>query len=379
MAENPTLRQTLTDHTAVAAPELTVPLDRGHLRCLACAHRCRLAPDQEGICKVRFHSGGRLRVPWGYTAGVAADPIEKKPFHHVLPGSTALSFGMLGCDLHCAYCQNWITSQALRDDAALAPIGPTSPGALVQAAMEAGCRSLVSTYNEPLITAEWAIAVFREAGANIVDVARVVRERLLGTEEQQEKAREKLRRGGGEFVSNGNATPEVLDLLAPHVDMFKVDLKGFRDRGYRDLGGVLDNVLDTLRGLHARGIWLEVVTLVVPGLNDTEAELSELAAFLANLDPDLPWHVTGFHPDYRMRDRPATSAASLARAVDLGHAAGLRYVYAGNRPGQTGDHESTACPGCGGRLILRLGYRVLENRLAAGRCPDCDTPIPGIW
>jgi len=292
-------------------------------------------------------------VPWGYTAGIAVDPIEKKPFFHLLPGARALSFGMLGCDMHCAYCQNWVTSQTLRDPESSERAAPASPVGLVEAAREHSCRVVTSTYNEPLITAEWAHDVFVEArAADLVTT----------------------------FVSNGHATPEVLDFLAPVLDACKVDLKAFSQKTYAALGGKLAAVLDTIRGLVARGIWTEVVTLIVPGLNDSDAELADIAAFLAGVSPDIPWHVTAFHPDYRMTGPPPTPAATLARAAAIGERVGLRFVYAGNLPGRVGSLEDTRCPACRATLVRRRGYTIIENRIViAGACPDCGAVVPGVW
>jgi pyruvate formate lyase activating enzyme len=260
---------------------------------------------------------------------------------------------MLGCDFHCGYCQNWLTSQALRDKAALAPAQELRADEIVGAAKRGGARILTSTYNEPLITSEWAVAVFRLAKA----------QGLLCS-----------------YVSNGNGTEEVLEYLRPWVSLYKVDLKGFRDRPYRDLGGTLERVLFTIRALHEKGVWVEVVTLVVPGFNDSTEELKDVAQFLVSVSPDIPWHVTAFHPDYRMEDRPATSVGSLLRAAETGAEAGLRFVYAGNLPGAVHRWENTYCPGCRALLVERLGFRVLMNRLdATGRCPDCRQSVPGVW
>ena len=291
-------------------------------------------------------------VPSGYVGALQCDPVEKKPFFHVLPGATALTFGMLGCDLHCAYCQNWITSQALRDPAAGAAPAEVRPEQLAQLAAQQGARIIASSYNEPLITAEWAHEVFRLA-------------RPLG-----------LRTA---FVSNGNATPEVLDYLRPLVDCYKVDLKSMRDRAYRQLGGMLRNILDTLTQLVALGFWVEVVTLVIPDFNDSPAELHDAARFLAQLSPDIPWHLTAFHADYKMRAASDTTAEMLAAACEIGRAAGLRYVYAGNLPGQTGRWEHTYCPHCDELLIERRGFLVLRNTLAGNGCPRCGTAIAGVW
>jgi len=341
------------DRLTARRGELAVPHPSGKLVCVACAHRCKLGEGARGICLVRSRDGDRLRVPFGYTAGVAVDPVEKKPFFHLLPGSRALSFGMLGCDLHCDYCQNWLTSQTLRDAAASRRAAPVQPASLVEAALEHGCEILTSTYNEPLITAEWAHDVFAAARAAGLVTS---------------------------FVSNGHATPEVLDYLAPVLDACKVDLKSFDRATYRSLGGKLEAVCDTIAALVARGIWTEVVTLVVPGLNDGPAELQDLAAFLAGVSPDLPWHVTAFHPDYRMTGTPPTPATTLVAAAEIGRTAGLRYVYAGNLPGRLGRLESTRCPTCGETVVDRLGFTVRAYRIAAGgRCPGCGTTIPGRW
>jgi pyruvate formate lyase activating enzyme len=337
----------LTVGAALARPEA------GKVRCLACGHRCLVGEGRRGICKVRFNRGGELRAPFGYVAGLQADPVEKKPFFHVLPGSVALTFGMLGCDYRCAYCQNWVTSQALRDPAAGAPVREIGAAGVAEAARRSGARLVVSSYNEPLITAEWGAAVFDEA------------------------------RGDGmlcAMVSNGNATPEALDLLAPRLGACKVDLKGFHAGRYRELGGSLDRVTETIRAVRARGLWLEVVTLLVPGFNDDTAELRDLVAFLASVSPEIPWHVTAFHRDYAMREGRDTTAADLLRAAALGKEAGLRFVYAGNRPGLVGDLEDTRCPSCGGTLVRRRGYSVkVEGLTPEGRCRGCGAEIPGRW
>jgi len=336
--------------------ELYTRLEDGTVQCYACAHRCRIKPGRRGICQVRFNRDGVLYVPWGYVAALQVDPIEKKPFAHVLPGSDALTFGMLGCDFHCSFCQNWLTSQALRDPAAgVSPdyLLEVTPEALVDYAKRSGAAAIVSSYNEPLITSEWAVAIFKRAKA----------EGLLCA-----------------YVSNGNATPEVLDYLRPYLDAYKVDLKTMQDKQYRKLGGVLQHVLDTIRRAHEVGLWVEVVTLVIPGFNDSPEELWEAARFLVSVSPDIPWHVTAFHPDYKMTDPPPTPARTLQRAAEIGQEAGLRYVYAGNLPGRVGSLENTYCPTCQALLIERRGYVILDYRLTAqGTCPECGTRIPGIW
>jgi pyruvate formate lyase activating enzyme len=322
-------------------------------RCFACGHRCPIPNGARGVCKVRFNRDGHLMVPWGYVAGVQCDPIEKKPFFHAYPGSRALSFGMLGCDLHCNYCQNWVTSQALRDPQATLRSEATTPNDLVRAALRLGAKALVSTYNEPLITAEWAVEVFMQA-------------RAAG-----------LATG---FVSNGNGTPEVLRYLRPWIDLYKVDLKGFDDKRYRELGGRLQPILDTIASLHEMGTWLEIVTLIVPGFNDSDEELRRLTTFVAGVSPAIPWHVTAYHEDYRMSGTGNTTAAMLERAARAGLDAGLQFVYAGNLPGSVGNLEDTRCPSCRETLVRRRSFLVRENRLGPdGRCPRCRTPIPGRW
>ncbi len=292
-------------------------------------------------------------VPWGYVAGTQCDPIEKKPFFHVRPGSLAYSFGMVGCDLHCSYCQNWITSQAIRDPDAVSPVWAAEPQDLVRDAVRHRASAVISTYNEPLITSEWAVAVFKEARAAGL---------LTG------------------FVSNGNGTPEVLEYLAPWIDLYKVDLKGFDDRRYRSLGGRLQPILETIEALHDMGTWVEIVTLIVPGFNDSADELRQLARFIAGVSPDIPWHVTAFHADYHMTGTKSTSPDSLLQAASIGHREGLRFVYAGNLPGSVGSLEDTTCPACGKTLVERYAYRIGAYHLTAeGACPGCGAAIPGRW
>ncbi|MBM3851590.1 MAG: AmmeMemoRadiSam system radical SAM enzyme [Verrucomicrobia bacterium] len=347
---NPTLAERLDAGTAEGA---LWRLEGRGVRCVACGHRCLIGENRRGICRVRFNRGGRLQVPFGYVNGLQNDPIEKKPFYHVQPGAFALTFGMLGCDLHCAYCQNWVTSQALRDSAAAGAMRRITPEAVVECARRAGARLVVSSYNEPLITAEWAAAIFRLA-------------RPAGL--------------GCALVSNGHATPEVLEYLGPLLTAIKIDLKGFDARRYRSLGGNLGRVLETIRAVHARRLWLEIVTLVVPGFNDDEAELRALARFIASVSPDIPWHVTAFHPDYQMRETAPTGTAQLLRAAEIGAGEGLRFVYAGNRPGRVGRWEHTWCPHCHQLVVERAGWTIRRNRIdAEGRCGHCRAPLPGVW
>ena len=346
-----TLREIL--ETKVREGELYEKMENGFVRCFACGHCCPIPDGHLGVCKVRFNRGGKLQVPWGYVGGVQCDPIEKKPFFHAYPGALAYSFGMLGCDLHCSYCQNWVTSQALRDPNAVSPPMGASPRDLVHDAVQQGAQVVVSTYNEPLITSEWAVAIFKEA-------------RAAG-----------LKTG---YISNGNGTPQVLEYLRPWVDLFKVDLKSFDEQHYHKLGGRLEPILRTIRTVHEMGMWVEVVTLVIQGFNDSDDELKRLADFLVGISPDIPWHVTAFHKDYKMTDPEDTKPKTLARAAEIGRRAGLRFVYAGNLPGHVGDLENTHCPNCRQVLIERFGYHILRYALTAkGTCSACGASVPGRW
>jgi len=349
------LREILDSRVREADAALYEKLENNRVRCFSCGHCCPIPEDQPGVCKVRFNRGGTLYVPWGYTAGLQCDPIEKKPFFHAHPGALAYSFGMLGCDLHCGYCQNWVTSQALRDPNAVSPPLEASPDALVRDALLQRAQVLVSTYNEPLITSEWAVAIFKQA-----------KEVGLLTA----------------FVSNGNGTPQVLEYLRPHLDLYKVDLKSFDDRHYHELGGRIAPILDSIRRIHAMGLWLEIVTLLIPGFNDSKDELQRLTEFLADISPDIPWHVTAFHADYKMQvdGQRDTAPDDLIEAAEIGQAAGLRYIYAGNLPGMVGEWENTRCPQCRETVIRRYGYMIEDYRLTAkGRCPRCSFQIPGRW
>ncbi|HNN12758.1 MAG TPA: AmmeMemoRadiSam system radical SAM enzyme [Anaerolineales bacterium] len=336
--------------------ELYEKLPDGSVRCFACGHRCLIREGRRGICQVRFNQGRTLRVPHGYVAALQSDPIEKKPFSHILPGTHALTFGMLGCDYHCTYCQNWLTSQAMRDPASNVSaqfVREMTPSQMVGYARQTNAAVVVSSYNEPLITSEWAVSIFKEAKANGLMCA---------------------------YVSNGNNTPEVMDYLLPWLDAYKIDLKCMSEGNYRKLGGTLRHTLEGIQRAHAAGLWVEVVTLVIPGFNDSNEELWEAARFLADLSIDIPWHVTAFHKDYKMTDPENTDARTLIRAAEIGREAGLRYVYAGNLPGMVSEYEDTHCPGCNHRVVRRRGYTILEYHVTAGgKCPKCGHKIAGRW
>ncbi|MFQ5864326.1 MAG: AmmeMemoRadiSam system radical SAM enzyme [bacterium] len=350
MAEAVTLKEVLKTHTMEG--ELYEAHHDGSLTCFACGHRCLIKEGRDGICRVRFNQGGKLYVPANYAAGLQCDPTEKKPFYHAYPGSLAVTFGMLGCDYHCSYCQNWVTSQALRDPNAVSPPQVVRPIDLIILGKKYNAKLIVSSYNEPLITSEWAVAIFKEA------------------------KKEGFVTG---YVSNGNATPEVLDYIRPYTDLYKIDLKSCNDKNYRTLGGVLQHVLDTIQMTYEKGFWIEIVTLVVPGFNDSIDELTSIAKFLVEISPNIPWHVTAFHQDYKMTDPDNTPVETLIRATEIGYDAGLNFVYAGNLPGMVAKYENTYCPNCHEELIARFGFSVLKNKIEKGKCFKCQTPIPGRW
>lgn len=326
------------------------------VRCFACGHRCLIREGRRGICQVRFNEGGTLHVPFGYVAALQSDPIEKKPFFHVMPGSNALTFGMLGCDFHCGYCQNWMTSQAMRDpasDDSINFIRKVTPKGMVDLAHRTQASVVVSSYNEPLITSEWAVAIFKEAKAAGLMCA---------------------------YVSNGNNTPEVMEFIRPYISAYKVDLKCMNEKNYHKLGGVLKNTLDGIKRAHDLGLWVEIVTLTIPSFNDSNEELWDAARYIASVSQDIPWHVIAFHKDYKMTEPDNTDAKTLLRAAEIGREAGLRYVYAGNLPGRVGEYEDTLCPNCNELVVKRVGYVIVEYRLtASGSCPRCGTKVPGVW
>jgi pyruvate formate lyase activating enzyme len=253
-------------------------------------------------------------------------------------------------------CQNWLTSQAMRDpasDVSAQFVRKISPKQMVDYAHSTNASVMVSSYNEPLITSEWAVAVFKEAKANGLMCA---------------------------YVSNGNNTPEVMEYLRPYLDAYKIDLKCMNDKNYRKLGGTLQHTLDGIKRARELGLWVEVVTLVIPGFNDSTEELWEAARFLAGQSADIPWHVTAFHKDYRMTEPDNTDARTLMRAAEIGREAGLKYVYAGNLPRNVEDYENTHCPHCNTRLVRRSGYVIQEYRITAeGECPKCGEKIAGLW
>jgi len=320
------------------------------VRCNLCAHRCVIADSKKGICQVRENRGGILyTLVYGHTIIQHADPVEKKPLFHFYPGSTAYSIATPGCNFRCRWCQNWDISQMVHDRHFI--MGEeASLEQVVAAAQKADCRSIAYTYTEPTIFFEYAY-----------DTARLAHEAGLANL----------------YITNGYMTEEMLETFQPYLDAANVDLKAFRDKTYRKyVGARLQPVLDAMKLMKRLGIWLEVTTLVIPGINDDEGELKDAADFVANeLGMDTPWHISRFFPAYKMTDVFPTPVETLNRAREIGLEAGLRYVYVGNVPGEA----NTVCHKCGQILIRRLGYRILENRVQPnGRCPNCGMPVAGV-
>lgn len=322
----------------------------GKIMCTACAHRCVLTEGRTGRCGVRRVREGQLRsLVYGLPASVALDPIEKKPFYHFLPGSTALSLGTFGCNFTCTFCQNYEISQLRSVDAELASLRYLSPEEIVQLARRSGAASIACTYNEPAVWAEYAL-----------DIATAARSAGLRTV----------------FVSNGYYSPELLQAALPLVDAYNIDLKSFSDEFYRRIcGGGLQPVLDAIKAIHEAGAWEEITSLLIPGLNDSETELRAMARFVASVDRSMPWHVSRFFPMYRMQDRPITPVSVLDRAVQIGHEEGLLYVYSGNLPEEEAASD-TRCPGCGHVVIARRGYTVAAPDGLT--CPSCGRRLEGV-
>ncbi len=340
--------ETLKEYTK-PADDLVGVEERG-LRCRACGHTCLVKEGKSGICQMRYNEGGKLHVPWDYVSSLNVDPMEKKPFFHALPGQRALSYGMLGCNMQCPYCQNWQISQAGRDPEAQVMPREIKPEEIISQAVSSDVDVVVATYNEPLITSEWNRTVF-------------------------ELAREEDMVTG--YVSNGYASPEVLEYLRPVTDLFNVDFKTCTPEHYKKLGGNVEVVKDSIKRIFEMGFHLEIITLLVPGQSDDPEEIKRLADFLLSVSPDIPWHLTAFRGAYKWRDKSSTSADTLQRAYQAARDAGMKHVYCGNLPGRLEDAENTRCPECGELLISRLGYSIRENRLDGNRCPGCGCEIYG--
>ena len=323
----------------------------GSVRCIACAHRCVLRPSRVGICGVRQNRGGLLyTLVYGQAVASQAEPIEKKPFFHFLPGSYAYSVATRGCNFHCSYCQNWEISQAHREGR-VPESRYVAPETAVEAAVAAGVRSIAYTYVEPTIFLEYALdTMSRARAAGLRNV----------------------------FVTNGYESPEALDLLVPNLDAANVDLKAANDDFYRHVCGALwEPVRDTIVAMHERGVWVELTTLIIPGLNDDRRDLAAMAEWIATeVGPETPWHLTRFQPAYRLSGLPETPAATLVDAAAIARAVGLRHVYVGNAPEV--EAATTNCSHCGERLIDRSDFAVTEWNLVEGSCPRCGHVLAGV-
>ncbi len=325
--------------------------DKRTVRCSLCPHRCRIKDGDVGSCMVRRNKGGTLySMVYGRLIAEHLDPIEKKPVFHYYPGSFSYSIATVGCNFKCSFCQNHDISQYLRNGGQLLPGRSVTPEEIASAAYSAGCRSVSYTYTEPTIFLEFAY-----------DVSRRAKEKGMGNV----------------FVSNGYTSPDAIETIAPFLDAINIDLKNFNDDTYKRVnGGRLQPVLDAIGKYRSEGVWVEVTTLIVPGMNDSEDELKAIARFLADTDPDIPWHVSRFYPNYRMNDRGATPLEKMKRAIEIGKEQGLHFVYSGNVPGW--ESENTFCPECGDLLIERFGFQSASNVIRESRCPSCKREIPGI-
>ena len=326
-------------------------LDKTKVHCFLCAHHCRITDGKFGFCGVRQNIDGVLYThAYGKVIASHIDPIEKKPLYHFLPGSTSFSIATIGCNFRCGFCQNWEISQSRFGDKTYLSGQELFPKDVVNEALINKCKSISYTYTEPTIFFEYAL-----------DTAKIAKQRGLYNN----------------FVTNGFMTRECLLMIRPYLDAANVDLKFFRDESYRKVcSGALSPVLDSIRLMHELGIWVEITTLIVPQENDSQDELSGIAKFIAGVDKNIPWHVSGFHPDYKFTDHEATPVKTLETAQRLGQEAGLQYIYLGN---VQGFGNNTYCPSCKKLLISREIFSVLENNIKQGKCLFCNADIPGIF
>jgi len=327
-------------------------MEDGTVRCKLCSHRCLVKDGRRGICGVRENRSGILNtLVYGRLVARHVDPIEKKPIFHLLPGSLSYSVATVGCNFKCRFCQNADIAQMPSDRNGMVAGDRCTPDEVVDAAVQSGCRSIAYTYTEPTVFFEFAY-----------DTSKLAHERGLKNV----------------FVTNGYMSAEALRMISPYLDAANVDLKAFNDEFYRDTcGAKRKHVMETLRRMKSYGILVEVTTLIIPGMNDDPGELSELARFLAeDLGPETPWHISRFHPTYKLTDRSATPIGTLLTAREIGQKAGLRYVYTGNVPGEAA--ENTFCYGCGKQLIERRGFSIRQYDIKEGKCPDCGVEIDGV-
>ena len=326
-------------------------MDEQKCVCDLCSHRCELVPDKYGVCGVRQNREGKIVTHvYGEVIAAHVDPIEKKPLYHYLPGSTAFSVATIGCNFKCPFCQNWQISQQSKRREDAGTCESFSPEEIVKAAKNQGCQSISYTYTEPTIYFEFAY-----------DTAALAKKEGLGNS----------------FVTNGYMTPEALEAINPYLDACNVDLKSFREEFYQKMCKAhLEPVLKSIRLMKTLGIWVEVTTLIIPGQNDSDEELAEIARFIVDVDPDIPWHISRFHPDYNFTETPATPVETLRKAFSIGKHEGLRYIYIGN---VWGESEDTRCPRCGTSLIQRSGFTIKKNKLVEEKCSSCGHSIAGVF
>jgi pyruvate formate lyase activating enzyme len=326
-------------------------LDELRVGCDLCSHRCEIVPEKYGICGVRQNREGKLFTHvYGEVIAAHVDPIEKKPLYHYLPGSIAFSIATIGCNFQCPFCQNWQISQKSRRKGNSGSSKFFSPEEVVRAAKNQGCQSISYTYTEPTVFFEFAY-----------DTAKLAKKEGLGNS----------------FVTNGYMTPETLETINPYLDACNVDLKSFSDNFYQEMCKAhLEPVCASIRLMKTLGIWVEITTLIIPGQNDSDEELTEIARFIADVDPDIPWHISRFHPDYNFTETSATPVDTLRKAHSIGRNEGLRYIYIGN---VLGESEDTCCPSCGASLIQRTGFYIKNNRILGEKCSFCGNPIAGVF
>lgn len=326
-------------------------LDNKLVRCFLCGHQCKIAEGIFGFCGVRQNIGGILYSHvYGRVIAANVDPIEKKPLYHFLPGSTSFSIATIGCNFQCGFCQNWEISQSNVRDGLSSYGRPLSCEEVVKAALENQCQSISYTYTEPTIFFEYAL-----------DTARLAKEKSLSNN----------------FVTNGYMSEQAIQMIEPYLDAANIDLKYFSDDSYRKVcRGALKPILKSIELMQELGIWIEITTLVVPGSNDSQEELKDIALFIARLNKNIPWHISRFYPNYKFTDYEPTSQESLKMAEDLARKAGLNYVYVGNVYGWG---NNTFCHNCKKLLVKRQGFSVLENNIRQGKCVYCDAAIPGVF
>jgi pyruvate formate lyase activating enzyme len=328
------------------------PLEDGKVQCILCNHRCIISSSKRGLCGVRENREGKLyTLVYGRAISLNVDPIEKKPIFHLFPGSTSFSIATVGCNFRCLQCQNHEISQMPRGEDERIEGSEVSPSKIVSLTKQYRCQSISYTYTEPTIYFEYAFEIARQA-----------------------------HQGGIKniFVTNGYMTEEALKTIQPYLDAANVDLKSFREEFYKEVcGAKLKPVLENLKQMRQMGIWVEITTLIIPTLNDSDQEFEEIAQFIVSLGREVPWHISAFYPTYKMLNLPRTPVSALHRARKIGINAGLQYVYCGNIPGEEG--EDTFCPQCGRRVIERVGFRVAKNDVVNGACRYCHEKIDGVW